>query len=257
MLTLEQVHAASLALLPDLEKYHAYIQYKQACKGMVRYGLPFRVYLDYLKRPHKQLDDITRYIEINPLYPQAGFKIDEVKTVCFEDFTEPHYTASGALSFDESQYTYEDLSPELQKEIQNDIDPVLIWKLYDKSWEYYFAHFLKGYDFKAFTEFDFYGLQGQQSQSDIQLLQNIYRRLQQDYDRNPNNYMNEEPTISASEYIQYQAEPFYICIDRNKAQERDSLIDKHKQGYKYTDDEFTLVYGYDRNENFNYIGREV
>ena len=53
MLTEEQKAKGRIALLPsieDFEKSRALERHKQACKGMTLYGLPYRVYLDYLKR---------------------------------------------------------------------------------------------------------------------------------------------------------------------------------------------------------------
>lgn len=240
MLTQEQAHAASLALLPDLEKYKAFRQYKQACKGMEKYGLPFRVYLDYLKRPYTELAGNQRYIKINPLYPKAGYKTDELLSVCPDDFI-PRDAEN--ITLDENAYPFENLKPEIQKEIAKRIDPVRVWKQYDKKWERYFLHFLKGYDFRNFTEFDFYGVNGEHTDEDIQLLKGVYSRLQHEYERNPNEYMNDEPVISASEYELYHDEPFFFCINRDKAIERDTLIEKHRQGHEYTDTEYQFVYG--------------
>ncbi len=254
MLTQEQAHAASLALLPDLEKYNAFRQYKQACKGMDRYGLPFRVYLDYLKRPNTKIPGNQCHVKINPLYPNAGYRTDEVLSVCPDDFI-PRDTETDSASWDESNYTFEDLKPEMQKEITKRIDPVRVWKQYDKNWEYYFLHFLKGYDIQTFTEFDFYGVHGEHTHEDIQLLKSVYERLQRVYERSPHDYMNDEPIISASEYVLYQDEPYYFCLSRDKAIERDNLIEKHKQGYEYTDTEYLFVYGIGRN-GFDYIGEE-
>lgn len=246
MLTAEQANAATKALLPDQDKYLAYIQHKEACKAMSRYHIPYRVYLDYLKRPDKILKDNKCYIKINPLYPKPGYKSDEIKAVCADCDFKPQEEQEESTAVDEGRYSLDNLKPEVQREVLRIIEPMKMWGFMDDKWKYYFLHFLKGYDFNTFTEFDFSGTNGEMTAPDLGLLKNIYERLSWEYNQSPDDYMNDEPTISISEYGMYRNEPFILCMTREEVAMRNRIIDRHKRGHEYTDEEYYYIFGTSR-----------
>ena len=201
MLTEEQKRKAVYALLPtieDLERAHAFELHKQACRGMDLYGLPYRVYLDYLKYWDKNdmpYEERATYVMINPGYPEDGYPVDRVRVVTPDDLDMSNIPRNENGSID--IYAFDDictLKTSVQKEILHDIEPLRKWKIHDDNWKRYFSHFLVGYDFERFTEFDFSGNTGKMTPEDLELLRHIYARVLKEYeDRVLDGYLTEEP----------------------------------------------------------------
>ena len=258
MLTDEQKWKAQIALLPrveDLEraheKEHALELHKQACTGMELYGLPYRVYLDYLKNWDNNgmiYEERLTYVLINPCYPDEGYPLDKVKRVTPDDIDESKLTPH-ILPFD----SIDTLKKQVQNEIIRDvIEPLRKWKILDDNWKRYFSHFLVGYDFESFTEFDFSGTTGKMTPNDLGLLRNIYARVLKEYeDRVLDGYLTEEPRTTKERRKQYTDKPYRVLWDRDTIEERENLTKQLGIEPSYTDEEYDIVFGMDDTEEPN------
>jgi len=247
MLTDEQKWKAQIALLPtvaDFEKAHALSLHKQACEeGMSLYGLPFRVYLDYLKRwDDMSAEERYTYVDINPCYPDEGYPLDKVRVVTPDDIDEDSISAK-VLPFD----NIGTLKKEIQAEIMRDIvEPLRKWKPLDDNWKRYFSHLLVGYDFEKFTEFDFTGETGKATKEDIELLRHIYARVLNEYeDRVLDDYLTEEPRTTKERKRKYIDKPYRVLWDKDTIRERETLTEQLGIEPFFTDEEYNLVFGTD------------
>ena len=248
MLTDEQRMKAEVALLPnmeDLEKMLAYERHEKAVGSMDRYGLPYRVYLDYLKR----WDDMGIYergntVKINRMYPLCGYPIDKIPTFTLDDLRqETQVDERGYSKY--LPFAWETLSDDAQVKATTATEPLLPWHPFDEKWRYYFLHFLTGYQFDTFTEFDFYGTQGEHEKGDISLLQKTFARWQREYAENPKAYMQEEPTTTPAEKAKYTDRPYNVLWDKNTLIERERLTNQMGIKPTFTDAEKAVVYGTD------------
>ena len=248
MLTEEQKAKGRIALLPsieDFEKSRALERHKRACKGMTLYGLPYRVYLDYLKRWDSMTpEERDNLVEINPCYPEEGYPLDKIRIVTPSDLDMSN------VEVNDKGYPvllpFEDIStlkPHVQAEIEKSIEPLRKWKHLDDNWRCYFSHFLKGYEFKDFTEFDFSGTSGDMTPEDLGLLRNLYERVRAEYDNHELDYLEDEPRTTPERKRQYSEKPYRVLWDRGTIVEREELIKQMGINPTYTDEEYTLVYG--------------
>lgn len=247
MLTDEQRMKAEVALLPnmeDLEKMQAYERHEKALGCMDRYGLPYRAYIDYLKR----WDSMSIYergntVKINRMYPLCGYPVDKIPTFTTDDLRqEMQADANGRIPL---PFSWETLTDDAQVKATTATEKLLPWQPLDDKWKYYFLHFLTGYDFATFTEFDFYGTQGEREQGEISLLRKTFARWQKEYDANPTAYMQEEPTTTPAEKANYTEYPYNILWDRETLVERERLTNQMGIKPTYTDAEKAIVYGTD------------
>lgn len=246
MLTEEQRIKAQITLLSqteDKEKAYALIRHKKACLGMKWYGIPYRVYLDYLKRwDTKTPEEQNETVCINPMYPLNGYPRSKLKTVTLDDLREDLPEDNRLLPFE----SIETLKPEVQREIIRTIEPLKQWVLFDDNWRYYFLHFLNGYDYMSFTEFDFYGTNEHSdiyTSQDISLLKKIYGRYQEEYNKDTTLYMSTEPATSKTEKAQYTDLPFNVVLDKETLIERESLIEQMGIKPRLNDAEYRIVHG--------------
>jgi hypothetical protein len=250
MLTDEQKQKAVYALLPsieDLERAHVFELHKQAVKeGMRLYGLPFRVYFDYLKRiDNMGYEERNNIVLINPCYPEEGYPLDKIRIVTLDDLDMSN------IPRDDNGYMdllpFEDISTlktSVQNEILHDIEPLRKWHIHDDNWKRYFSHFLVGYDFDSFTEFDFTGVSGKATSEDIQLLRHIYTRLQREYEeRVLDGYLTEEPRTNEERKRRYTDKPYKILLDKDTIEERERLTKQLGIEPSYTDEEYEVVFG--------------
>ena len=244
MLTEEQRRKGAIALLPsvdDLEKYHALEIHKRACKeGMTLYGLPFRVYLDYLKRwDNMTLEERNTIVEINPCYPDEGYPLERVRVVTPDDIDNSQISAE-VMPFD----NIGTLKKSIQAEIMRDIvEPLRKWNPLDDNWKRYFSHLLVGYDFMSFTEFDFTGATGDMTPEDLGLLQNIYARVLTEYeDRVLDDYITEEPRTTKERKQKYHDKPYRVLWDKDTISEREFLSEILGVGTFYTEEEYKLLF---------------
>ena len=251
MLTEEQKIKGQIALLPtiaDLEKAHALTLHNQACEGMDLYGLPYRVYLDYLKRIDKMsAEEYGNVIEINPCYPEEGYPLDKVRVVTPEDIDQDKISAK-VLPFD----NIGTLKQSIQNEIIRDIvEPLRKWKILDDNWKRYFSHLLVGYDFMRFTDFDFAGTKGTITPEDLELLRHIYARVLAEYEEGTlDNYLTEEPRTTPERKRKYNDKPYRVLWDRGTLVERESLVEQMGIEPSYTPEEYDIVYGTDTDKPF-------
>jgi len=250
MLTDEQRNKAVIALLPtieDLERAHVFNLQKQAVnEGMRLYGLPFRVYFDYLKRVDNMSGaERDNIILINPCYPDEGYPRDKVRVVTPDDIDMDNAPKnengrSELLPFDDICT----LKTSVQKEILHETEPLRKWHIHDDNWKRYFSHFLVGYDFESFTEFDFTGETGKATKEDIELLRHIYARLQREYEgRVLDDYLTEEPTTTKERKRRYTDKPYRAVWDKDTIEERERLTEQLGIEPSYTDEEYDIVFG--------------
>lgn len=247
MLTEEQKSKALLALLPsidDLEKHRALERHNKACTGMQLYGLPYRVYLDYLK----WFDTLTKtekenVVMINPMYPRNGYPKERLLMITDEDID--------FRDMDILNVTYENLKPETQSKVAKCIKDLREWELNSDTWRYNFLHFLSGYDFRTFTEFDFFGTQNEwNDETDISLLRKAYTGYKEDFESNPDNYLVNEPTTNKAEKGKYTDKPFIWLHDAKKKTDRENALMQLQNGCTLTDKEYLTIYGVDRNGDY-------
>lgn len=218
MLTEEQKRKAMIALLKkgeDLDRMVALRQHKRAKQAFTRYGLPYRVYLDNLKR-YEDIEIKKRdYVPINDCYPLPGYPIQNIIEVDFMDFdrTEIREVNPGV----------EYLNPDVKERVCIVMRNNIPCPLFSEEWEYNFLHFLKGYDFKSFTDFDFIGETGTMQLGDIRLLQKHYAEYQKKYESNPENYRQQEPPYLPEYKEQYSDYPYRIVHDKDTMIEKASL----------------------------------
>lgn len=256
MLTDEQKRKAVYALLPtieDLERAHAFNLHKQAVKGMNLYGLPYRVYLDYLKRiDNMTYEESNTIVLVNPCYPDDGYPIDKVRVVTPDDLD------MGNVPRDENGKTdilpFDDictLKTSVQNEIIHTIEPLRKWKILDDNWKRYFSHFLKGYDFMRFTEFDFSGSTGKMTPEDLGMLQHLYARVLDEYENGaPDDYLTEEPVTTEERKRRYTDKPYRVLWDKDTIEEREHLTEQLGIEPSYTDEEYDIVFGTDKDKPF-------
>lgn len=245
MLTKEQQHKAQMKILEqmwdDIEKAQALENHKQSQRAMNEYGLPYRVYLDYLKS-----DKYRDCVRINPCYPFPGYEVDSLMYIPTDDFIHPNNDGKPIALAD--LFSINALKDDTKQIVLKYIAEHRQWVINDDRWKYYFLHFLVGYDFKSFNEVDFWGTKGTMHPGDIQLLRNVYTRLQKEYTDNPGNYMQSEPLLSDYDEDKYHGKPFLIAWSREELEEKQSLEYKMKVAKEsiLSDEQFKEVYGVDR-----------
>ena len=251
MLTEEQKAKGQIALLPtieDFEKARALDRHNEAVRGMELYGLPYRCYLDYLKywdNNDMPYEERITYVMINPCYPEEGYPLDKVRVVTPDDIDMDNAPRNekGRIEI----LPFEDISTlklSVQKEILHDIEPLRKWKILDDNWKRYFSHFLKGYDFESFTEFDFAGTSGQMGKEDLGLLRNIYARVLKEYENKAlDNYIEEEPRTTPERLKRYTNNPYRVVWDKKTIVERENLTEQLGIKPSYTPEEYDIVYG--------------
>lgn len=221
MLTQEQRDKAKLKLLEqellDIEKAVALANHEQAQSSFYDYGLPYRVFLDYLKQPRNDNN-----VPINHCYPLPGFELSKRVNVTTNDFDLSKMDSDIPLCFNEV-FCVENLKADKKAEVLRFIEDSRTWKQTgDTEWQRIFAHFLNGYDFSKFTEFDFLGTTNTLTQSDLGLLQKVYERYQEDYLQNPNDYIQSEPLLA--DYVgQFGSSPYIIHFTDEEKRESEEL----------------------------------
>lgn len=223
MLTSEQESKAKLALIRqhiqnasiEESKIKAYERHNTAKTWLALYGLPYRVALDYLKKwdnetlPHK-------HVFINPCYPLMGYRVKDLPCIIYpNEFIMPERVQGETRTLADLVNEWKGLNgypkPDILEMAQEQTEHMRPWKnKLDDNWKKYFAHFLGGYDFKSFSEFDFTGEQGTTPEPDINLLRNIYTRIASEYNANKDAYMNDEPLINVEDINEYSE----VCYKR-------------------------------------------
>lgn len=228
MLTKEQEHKAQMKILEqmwiDIEKSMALERHKKAQEGMKQYGIPYRICLDYYKA-----DTNKDTVSLNPCYPLPGYEISKCVSVTTEDFEPKQRTDNRPLRLEEI-FSVDTLKEEKKQEVLKAISTCRTWVILDTEWERIFLHFFKGYDIGSFTEFDFYGTKNTVEPGDIQLLRNVYKRLQKKYQENPNDYLQSEPLLSDYDTDLYGNSPYIIEWNEVEREEQRQLEEKMRIG---------------------------
>lgn len=226
MLTSEQIIKARQALARqqggDEMKYLAIEWHKKALYALKNYGLPYKVYYDYLKSRYEHPRET---VEINPCYPMPGYPVDKTVQVKHDDFNLEYLKEKDAKqpASLEQVYIYENLYED--KKVLVDIvkHDLKQWEVYDNTWKEYFLMYLVGYDFGTFTEFDFIGKSGELGAGEVSLLRHIYKRLQREYEQKKDSLVLQEPKYEEQFSFLYQDKPFTIIWDLKTAKERAEL----------------------------------
>ena len=163
---------------------------------------------------------------LNPCWPNPGYPVDKVIIVSKEEFDIPKTLLNGNRPF-EDLYTIEHLKPEVREQVIQIKNRFCTWgENYSSTWEKYFLKFLKGYDFRNFTCFDFFGVTIGEcdpelglDESDVELMQNVYSRLQSTYLEAPENYSYEDPKDHETYLYLYQDKPFTVAQSKDEVQE--------------------------------------
>lgn len=213
MLTEEQLLKAKIALArknnEDPEKVIALECHKKAKTGFSEYGLPYRVYFDYLsERYHKDKNTVP----INPCYPLPGYPIDKVIRVRKEDFN---------TSDQGNVYTCDNLKDEKRLAVYMLIEQLRNWERfdYDGDWAHLFAMFLEGYDFTQFTEFDFIGEVGLLRPEELRLCRNFFSEaIMKTFAEHKDNgqYMLHEPKSRPEDKYLYYEQPFILVMEKDE-----------------------------------------
>lgn len=219
MLTSEQRLKAELKLLDkrfeDIKRERAKADSEQARKGMKLYGLPYRIYLDYIKVG----DGIRKKngeISLSEIYPLQGYPVDDVRVIKYpSDFDNNKidaYVQSCPLNSDgkrmlklfptNERFIDDGIKAELEQLHTELISKYKSWDVYGGEWEYLFLRFLDGYDFNTFGEFEFYGTVGKYNDADINNLRKQYTALQGKYKANKGKYLG-IPTYDTDNEEQY------------------------------------------------------
>lgn len=221
MLTQEQTIKARKALArlnnEDEEKQQALEWHKQAKKAFENYGLPYRVYFNYLKDRHNNGSDT---IPINPCYPMPGYPAEQVIKVTCDDFNITNEDLEGSRTL-EDVYTFEHLCEDKQKAVTILKCRVKPWKTLDENWKKYFSVFLLGYDFYTFSEFDFMGEVGVLNRGELKLMQNYYSNaVMGEYAKHKDDYLLEVPKWEPEYNYLYSESPFELIWDKDTIRER-------------------------------------
>jgi hypothetical protein len=223
MLTQEQTLKARKALArlnnEDEEKKQALEWHKQAKRAFKEYGLPYKVYFNYLK---DRANNDTSTIPINPCYPMPGYPVEQVIKVTCEDFDITNEDIEGSRTL-EDVYTFDHLCEDKQKAVTILSCKVKPWKTLDENWKRYFSIFLLGYDFYKFTEFDFMGEVGVLGSGELRLMQNYYTHaVVGEYmkHKDTDNYLLEVPKWEPEYNYLYTNSPYELIWDKDTIKER-------------------------------------
>lgn len=214
-MTKEQESKAYAALLKktldDLYKHAAYANHCTAAEWVTLYNLPYRVALDYLKTQH------TGRVGINPMYPLPGYPVSELLTIHLDELdidrcSEEREDGSRVVSLE----LFSTPKPEALERIQaNNADLHPTWNLNTaaglREWEKYFAHYLTGYDFSAFTMFDMFG-RTDGNEAELTERKAYYTEVQERY-RTASDYLTEAPEYKPEYAEQYTTHTFLLAWD--------------------------------------------
>lgn len=222
MLTEEQLLKAKIALAKknneDTDKILALEWHKKSKQAFTEYGLPYRVYFDYLKNRYKHPRET---VPINPCYPLPGFPIDKVIRVTPKDFRTPKELPAGSSQDD--IYTYENLNEEKKFAVYMLIKQSRPWEFLNDKWKNAFSMFLVGYDFMKFSEFDFMGEVGILNRGELKLLRNHYSNAVmgrfKEYKDN-GEYLLEEPAYQTEYQYLYSDKPFVVILEKDEIKDR-------------------------------------
>lgn len=211
MLTEEQLLKAKIALArknnEDPEKIIALECHKKAKTGFSEYGLPYRVYFDYLSERYRKNKDT---VPINPCYPMPGYLIDKVIHVTKKDFNGPDQSNGN---------TYDNLNEEKKFSVYMLKEQSRDWKIFDERWKNVFSMFMVGYDFMKFSEFDFIGEVGTLNPGELRLLRNYFTNaVMNTFTENKDNgkYMLQEPESRPEDRYLYSDEPFILILEKDE-----------------------------------------
>ncbi len=225
MLTDEQLLKAKRALAlrknEDVEKALAFEWHKRAKKALHEYGIPYRVYFDYLKDRYYNPKDT---IAINPCYPLPGYPADKLVRVSHDDFIIPEQIPEGMTL--EDIYVYDNLGEAKKLEVDKLCYDVKPWKVFDENWKQYFTMYFVGYDFRSFGEFEFIGETGTLERGDLGLLRNYFEyAIMGEYQKHKDDYMLSTPKYEPEYRFLYSDKPFEIVWDVDTIKER-ALLEK-------------------------------
>jgi len=208
MLTDTQRHKAQMKILEqeliDIKKHNAMLNHIKARHFWERFKLPYRVCLDYLKRPKEPGE-----VELNDCYPFPGYPKDKLISVHFpSDFAKQEdnlYSLNGIYELD----NLNDNIREQIKEYNKQFYPGCV--LSDNDYEY--IRLMVGYDLTKFSEFDWFGKKGVVNHiADIGCMVQVYTKMVEDYEKevadNPNKYPRH--IYTPKELEQYTTHPFNV-----------------------------------------------
>lgn len=191
--------------------------------GFRVYGLPYRIYYDYLR---KRAKEPSNKLMLNPCYPDPGYPIEGIITVSKDDFEIPNEKMEKGGA---DLYTYDYLKPEVQEVVYRIMKRFSPWankeNINKAEWKKTFLHLFTGYDFKEFTCFDHFGMSLTEAnecygviEPQIDIFNDMCQLRQDEYLRNPEKYKHTEPIYREEYSYLFYEEPFALKLTRDEAQ---------------------------------------
>lgn len=217
MLTEEQRKKAQTKILEqegiDISKHTAMVNHIKALHYFNRFKIPYRVCLDYIKRP-KQAGEI----ELNDCYPLPGYPKDKLISVHYpQDFDKQEdniYSLYGIYELDNLKADIKEQIAEHNKQFYNG-------NIFFDTEQADFVRLLEGYDLYSFNVFDWFGTRraGTEDEDitdqDCKVIASVYALLVDGYKRDkaehPQRYRKHKYTDKQLD--NYQEQPFNIIWD--------------------------------------------
>lgn len=222
MLTEKQTEQAEKVILglsrEDTLKFRALKRHKNAIEMWQEYTIPYKVASDYLKQ------DLSSVVRINPCYPMPGYPKSEITPI---KVSVPRDTIPNELIPNEEKQAeiaeYEKTLSRYRTPYESETDSIGTWYL--ETWCYKYGHLLTGYDILTFTAFDFHGGSDKTwCEGDLGLMQNMFKNIQEMYEKEPTKYISCEPEYKP-EYDRLYTTSLYEFVYEDKAEkERNELL---------------------------------
>jgi len=202
----------------DPARHRAMLNHIKAVYYCHLFKLPYRVCLDYIKRPRKQGE-----VELNDCYPLPGYPKDKVLSVHYpSDFIKAEdniYSVNGI-------YNLDNLTDKAREQIEKHNEQFRTGCIFFDTERADFARLLEGYDLKTFSVFDWFGSRAEElstpddkmDKDSLGCMANVYKVLLDSYledkAEHPSKYRRHKYTDN--ELDRYQAEPFNIIWDTER-----------------------------------------
>lgn len=139
--------------------------------------LPYRILYDI---EIAQWKGELKEVPPNRYYPSNGMPVNL------------DWMAASLMPGNEEQHFKQEGDPEYQKKRLEFLKLEKEARMPEENWEYYYAHFLKDYDFSLFKPFDFTGTPDT-TEEDVRNMRAFLMKVQSSYLENPEQYFSGEP----------------------------------------------------------------